>query len=68
MGARGPTCAPGLAATALSEEKARRTLEDLFTTALTSWDILLGKFLARALLDPTLKAMNYVPTKLDASH
>jgi len=25
------------------------------------------QFLVRSLLDPTLKAMNYVPTKLDAS-
>jgi hypothetical protein len=40
---------PALTATAFSEEKAKRTLEDLFTTALTSADILLGKYLARSL-------------------
>ncbi len=40
---------PALAAPAFSEEKAKGILTDLFTTALTSWDIVLGKLLGRSL-------------------
>jgi hypothetical protein len=40
---------PALAATAFSEDKAKGILADLFTTALTSTEIVLGKLLARSL-------------------
>jgi hypothetical protein len=40
---------PALTASALGEEKAKGTLADLFTTALTSVEIVAGKLLARSL-------------------